>query len=170
MAEPSAWLLGHLPELERAAALGPVADLACGRGRNARALAQAGLPVIGVDRSAEHLAELGDAVPRVRADLETPHGIPFRPGSCGAIHVFRFLYRPLAAAIVETLAPGGALLYETFTTRQRELGWGPRSPAFLLGEGELPELFRELEVAESWEGATDGARPEAVARLLAVKG
>lgn len=170
MAEPSAWLLGHLRELERAAALGPIADLACGRGRNARALAEAGLPVIGVDRSAEHLAELGHGVPRVRTDLETPHGIPFRSGSCGAILVFRFLFRPLAAAIEETLAPGGALLYETFTTRQRELGWGPRSEEFLLREGELPTLFPGLEVAESWEGVTEGARPEAVARLLAVKG
>jgi len=169
VADASPWLLTHIADLERAAALGPIADLACGRGRNARALAAAGLPVIALDRDPEHLAALGDLAPRVRTDLETPHGIPFRPGSCGAILVFRFLFRPLAGPIVETLAPGGLLLYETFTTRQRELGWGPRSPEFLLREGELPSLFGALEILESWEGMTAAPRPAAVARLLAIK-
>ena len=40
----------------------------------------------------------------VRADLEDASGIPARPGSCGAILVFRFLSRTLAPAIVEALA------------------------------------------------------------------
>ena len=51
---------------------------------------------------------------------------------CGAILVFRFLHRPLAQDIERVLAPGGLLLYETFTTQQRELERGPRNAAFLL--------------------------------------
>lgn len=151
-----------------------MADLACGRGRNALAVAARGHPVLGIDRSREHLeilaraaAARGVRVQGLRADLEAGHGIPLAAGSCGAILVFRFLFRPLAPAIVETLRPGGLLLYETFTTAQPTLGWGPHNPDFLVQPGELPRLFPELQVLESWEGISDGARPEAVARLAA---
>ena len=85
------------------------------------------------------------------------------------ILVFRFLFRPLAPAIVEALAPGGLLLYETFTIHQRDLGEGPRNPAFLLHDGELPELFARLETASHWEGLTPGPAPQALARLAARK-
>lgn len=158
-------------------ARGPIVDLACGRGRNALALLAAGLPVVGVDRNPEHLAALGDAAAgrhtglgRVRADLEADPGFPLKPESCGAILVFRFLFRPLADRLAAALAPGGVLVYETFTIHQRELGHGPRSEAFLLQPGELPTLFPMLEVEASWEGIEKGGeRPEAVARLRARK-
>lgn len=175
---PSRHLEAERGRLLDAVARGPVLDLACGRGRNARAAAAWGARVVGIDRSAEHLDELRRAARAeelplfaVRADLEAGTGIPMRPGSCGAILVFRFLSRPLAAAIVEALAPGGLLLYETFTIRQRKLGYGPRNPAFLLRDGELPTLFPELELLDHWEGVEQrGERPEAVARLTARKG
>jgi len=174
-APPSPWLLEWRRALEQAAREGPALDLACGRGRNARAAAGWGVPVVGLDRNAEFLAELRAAagasdlpVTCVRADLETTHGIPVRAGSCGAILVFRFLFRPLAAAIQEALAPGGLLLYETFTTNQRMLGHGPRQEGFLLAPGELPSLFPRLRVQAHWEGiCAAGAKPEAVARLAA---
>jgi tellurite methyltransferase len=171
---PSPFLTARAADLDVAAALGPVVDLACGRGRNALAVAARGHPVVGIDRSREHLETLtraaagrGLSVRGLRADLEAGHGIPLAAGSCGVILVFRFLFRPLAPAIVDTLRPGGLLLYETFSTGQPALGWGPRSPEFLVRPGELPRLFHELEVIESWEGIIDGARPEAVARLAA---
>jgi SAM-dependent methyltransferase len=152
-----------------------VADLACGRGRNALAAAGRGLRVIGVDRNGEALGELCAAararrlsVSGVRADLEDERGIPLAAASCAGILVFRFLFRPLAPAIARTLRPGGLLLYETFTERQRELGWGPRNAAFLLKPGELRALFPGLEVLDYWEGLTGGERPKAVARLAAV--
>ncbi len=81
--------------------------------------------------------------------------------------MFRFLFRPLAAAIVEALAPGGLLLYETFTIRQRDLGQKPTNAAFLLQEGELPEMFGALRILSYWEGVTEGPQPEALARLVA---
>jgi len=172
--EPSPLLAAELPRLRETASLGPALDLACGRGRHALALAAAGLPAIGIDRDRAALRALRAAaaglrtpVAGVRADLETRFGIPVRAGTCGAILVFRFLYRPLAAAIEAALAPGGLLLYETFVRDPMSRGHGPRNPAFVLEPGELAGLFPGLEVLASWEGLTPAARPEALARLTA---
>jgi SAM-dependent methyltransferase len=176
MNAPSPHLVAHREQVEAAARLGPVLDLACGGGRHALAVAGWGAPVVAMDRSRAALAELtGLARDRslpvlgVRADLETPLGIPVAPGSCGAILVFRFLFRPLAAAIAEALAPGGLLLYETFTIHQRDLVQGPNNPAFLLLDGELPGLFASLRIESHWEGVVPGPPPQALARLVARK-
>jgi hypothetical protein len=83
--------------------------------------------------------------------------------------VFRYLWRPLAPALWEALRPGGLLLYETFTKRQREMGLHPRNPAFLLEEGELLALFPGAHVLLHEEGVTEGSPPEALARLAALK-
>jgi SAM-dependent methyltransferase len=172
--EPSAHLLAELPRLRAARARGPIVELACGRGRNALAVAAAALPVVGIDRDPEALAGLRASardrklrVSALRADLETPHGIPLLAGSCGAILVFRFLFRPLAAAIEAALAPGGLLLYETFTLDQRSLGQGPRNPAFLLAPGELRALFSGLELLAYSESTVALPWPQALARLTA---
>lgn len=133
-----------------------------------------GIPCLALDRSPDFLAELGAAagdraplIHRARADLEAGHGIPVKAGTCGAILVFRFLFRPLAPAIEEALAPGGWLLYETFSVDQLELEGGPRRRSFLLEHGELPTLFPGLEVI-SYEETTELApTPRAVARLAA---
>lgn len=162
-AEPARFLLAHERALREAAALGPVLDLACGRGRNALAAARLGARVVAIDRSAAALAALRCAaaeqalpVAVVRADLEADPGLPLRAGAFGAVLVFRFLYRPLAGAIAALLRPGGLLLYETFTHHQRDLPQGPSNPAFLLGDGELPTLFPELAVLTFREGVTEG--------------
>jgi len=156
---------------------GAVLELACGRGRNALAAAAWGVPILGLDRNRDFLTGLvreaaaaGLPVHAVRFDLEQGHEIPVRPGACAAILVFRFLFRPLAPAIEAALAPGGLLLYETFTLDQRNLGYGPRQEAFLLSPGELPTLFPSLSIDSTWEGIEEsGPRPEAVARLAAHK-
>jgi len=73
------------------------------------------------------------------------------------------LQRDLFGAIRDALAPGGAVIYETFTTVQRALGRGPTSPEHLLEPGELArhfEGFERLFYEETGE-------PEAVARLVA---
>jgi SAM-dependent methyltransferase len=176
VSDASPHVLAHLAQLHDGAAHGPVVDLACGRGRNALAIAAHGIPVLGVDRNAELLAELCAAararrlpVRALRADLETAPSPPLAAGRCGALVVCRYLHRPLAPALEALLAPGGWLLYETFTIHQRKLGYGPENPAFLLSPGELPTLFPGLEIAHHWEGLTDEPRPAAVARLAARK-
>jgi hypothetical protein len=106
-------------------------------------------------------------VAAVRADLEGPPALPVRIAAWGAVLVFRYLHRPLAPALAALLRPGGLLLYETFTRDQRELGHGPRNPAFLLERDELRGLFPELEIVGYEEGRFGEERPEALARLAA---
>lgn len=173
---PATLVAEELPRIARATAGRPALDLACGRGRNALALARAGVRVIGVDRDARALAELGArasesgcAVARVRADVEASGGLPFASDTFGAVLVFRFLFRALAPEIVRVLAPGGALLYETFSVAQRSLGGGPQRAAFLLEPGELPRLFPMLRIVRSEEGVFAEPQPTALARLVAEK-
>ena len=161
---PSPFVAAQRERLRATAALGPCLDLACGRGRHALFAARAGLRVVALDRDAQALDALAAAaraetlaIAPLRADAESPLGLPLAPGRFGAVVVTRFLFRPLAPAIARLLTPGGLLVYETFTVRQRELGWGPRNPAFLLEEGELATLFPELEPIERREGR--GAAP-----------
>jgi hypothetical protein len=76
-------------------------------------------------------------------------------GAWSAILVFNYLHRPLFAALRRALAPGGVLIYETFTIGQRQRG-RPRNPAFLLQPGELLDLVAPLEVVRSREGDYGG--------------
>ncbi len=174
LAAPSPLLSQQWDALRAAAARGPVVELACGRGRIACAVAERGIRVVGIDRSAAHLGELRERalqsslpITPLRADLETGAGLPLAPASCGVLLVFRYLHRPLAAKIERALVPGGLLLYETFTVHQRDLGHGPSNPAFLLQEGELAGLVPALETLASWEGLCEQGRPAALARLAA---
>jgi SAM-dependent methyltransferase len=173
---PSAFFVAQMANLSAAARQGPVVDLACGRGRHCLAVAEGGAQAIGLDHNPAFLSELAERaaerdlpVECVLCDLESSTEIPLKTDSCAAILVFRFLYRPLAPKIADALQPGGLLLYETFTTAQRDLPGGPRNPAFLLEPGELPKLFPTLDVLAYWEGQTGGNAPAALARLAARK-
>jgi len=135
-----------------------------------------GLHCVGVDRNARHLAELQTRareeqrpVATVRADLEAAPHPPLRHDAFGAVLVFRYLHRALMPELAALLRPGGLLLYETFTLRQRTLGYGPSREEFLLRDGELPGLFPSLEVISHWEGRREGERPSFVAALAAVR-
>lgn len=172
---PSAFFTAQTARLQQTARIGPVLDLACGSGRHSLAAAALGLEVLAVDRNADALARLAAQPPsagRIRVqqvDLEGESPPPLSPGSFGAVLVFRYLYRPRVAWIESLIRPGGLLLYETFTTDQRRLGWGPSRDAFLLEPGELPKLFADLEVELYEEGLTTEARPAETARLVASK-
>lgn len=170
---PSPFFVACSAELVGTRALGPTLDLACGRGRHALAAAALGLEVLAVDRNAESLAGLraaaepGLSIETREVDLETGAPPDLGAGRFGAVLVFRYLHRPLVPWITALLAPGGLLVYETFTTAQRERGWGPSRDAFLLAPGELPTLFPDLEALRFEEGPSDEDRPADTARLLA---
>ena len=156
---PSPWLLDCADLLP---AGGRALDVACGRGRHALLLAAAGLEVTAADRDpgalravAEAKARLGLPVSIREMDLE---GVETDLGEAAfdVVVVFRYLHRPLFAALLRALAPGGLLVYETFTRAQAEHGH-PKNPAFLLEPGELRTLVAPLAVVRYREGERDGA-------------
>ena len=156
---PAPWLLDNRDLWPRH---GHVLDVACGKGRHAILLAQSGLQVRAIDRSAEAIATLrhdaekrGLQIDTAVVDLET-----HPPPSLGevlydAVLVFNYLYRPLMPAIRAAVKPGGRLFYETFTTRQAGRGH-PRNPAFLLEDNELAELMAPFTILRSRDGDIDG--------------
>lgn len=176
MSDVSPWFVAHREAVALAAQRGPIVDLACGRGRHSLACAAQGLATVGIDRNAGFLAAQREAATSdgapcpalVRADLEAGHAIPLVDGAAGVVLVFRYLHRPLAPEIERILAPGGLLLYETFTHAQADLPGGPSRAAFLLADDELPGLFPGLECL-AHEQALRGtpAMTEAVASLAA---
>lgn len=166
-ATPSSWIA-------RFAALVPagarVLDVAAGTGRHARFFAARGAHVVAVDVDADALATLAD-VPGVAtrvADLEGD-AWPFADASFDAIVVTNYLHRPRLADLLATLAPHGALLYETFAAGNEAFG-RPSRPAFLLNENELFDAFRERLVVVAFEqGAiVEHERTAVVQRIAAV--
>ncbi len=171
---PSEFFNDLLPKIRIASRLGVVADLACGRGRHTLAAAAVGIPIIGIDRNRTFLAELREAaaqreraVETIRADLENPAEIPLRSRCCGAVLVFRYLHRPLIPAIARILAPGGLLIYETFTIHQRTLETGPSNPDYLLEPNELPTLFANMKILHYSEDRSNETKSTHTARLIA---
>jgi len=156
-ARPSRWLTDNLDLIPQGQ---PVLDVASGRGRHARALAEGGWHVHAVDRDTAALASIDvddrsqGAITTDVIDLEADD-VSLGQSVYGAILVFNYLHRPLMPALIDALAPGGVLIYETFTRGQAARGH-PRNPAFLLDDGELPRLVRPLEVVRSFEGERDG--------------
>lgn len=144
-------------------------DLACGTGRHALAMAQAGYVVTAIDIRLDALQAL-----RASASLE---GLPIRPVCADMtrmplprarfelVVVTRYLDRDLFPALRDALVPGGLLLYETFTEHQLRHGTGPRSAAHLLRPGELRMLVRGMDVLFDEEVMG----PPALARLAARK-
>lgn len=135
-------------------------DVASGSGRNALFLARKGWRVHAVDRDADALARLSNQVSPVgtitteQLDLESDRA-SLGVGCYQAVIVFNYLHRPLMPTIVQALAPGGVLIYETFTRAQAARG-KPRNPAFLLHPVELPILVRPLRVLRAREGDIGG--------------
>ncbi len=168
MDAPAAWLVDHLDLLPRGL---PILDVACGAGRHALHLAGRGWTVHAIDRDADTLRALGAAACAANLpitvevqDLET--GAPsLAPRAYGGVVVFNYLHRPLMPAIVDAVAAGGVLIYETFTIGQAARG-RPTNPAFLLHPGELPRLVAPLDVQHWREGDVDG---RLLASIVAVR-
>jgi tellurite methyltransferase len=144
-------------------------DVAMGRGRHTRLMAEAGFKTFGIDLSF-------DAVCSVRTDAQR-HGLPVH-GWCAdltqhplpadrfeLVVVTRYLQRDLFGPLMSTLTHGGVLVYETFTEAQLQHGRGPRSPDHLLASGELRSRCEGLDVL-FYEETTE---PDAVARLVGQK-
>ncbi|MDX1489314.1 MAG: methyltransferase domain-containing protein [Acidiferrobacterales bacterium] len=127
---------------------GRALDLACGLGANALVLAAHGLETLAWDSSAvaiERLRSLARArAVRIDAAVRDVVRQPPEARDFDVIVVSHFLDRSLTAHLIAALRPHGLLYYQTFT-RTRITDSGPRSPAYLLEDGELLTLFAPLQ-------------------------
>lgn len=147
---PSQWLLaqGDILDPQRG---DRALDVACGLGSNALHLGELGYDVDAVDVSDVAVAALDAAARRhrlpVRArrvDLLDPEAL--ERDAYAVVVVFSFLERAIFAALSAALRPSGLLVYETFTTGQLALDWGPSDERRVLRPGELERAFPGLEV------------------------
>ncbi|CAN5916743.1 class I SAM-dependent methyltransferase [soil metagenome] len=119
-----------------------VLDIAAGGGRHSRFFAARGHTVTAVDRDTSRLAREAFEIEILAADLENGSPWPLPGRTFGAVVVTNYLHRPLMPTLLDALAPGGVLLYETFMSGQERFG-RPAHPDHLLREGELLELARD---------------------------
>ncbi len=132
---------------------GTVLDVACGWGRHMRWLALQGHRVCGVDRSPEAIESLANVGRTVLADIENGPW-PFGGEVFDAVIVTHYLWRPLLPAIVSSVAPGGLLIYETFSAGNETVG-KPSRPDFLLQPGELLRVCEPLRAIAYEDGFLD---------------
>lgn len=130
---------------------GNVLDMGMGEGRNAVFLAQKGYKVTGVDissvavKKAYLLAqEFGVKIKGVVASLSE---YKIAPNSFDAIVCFYYVDRSLVERMKSWLKPGGILIYEAHTTREKIKGkHDPLYEATYLKEQELLKLFPGMRV------------------------
>jgi SAM-dependent methyltransferase len=164
---PSAWVCRWAQLIPPGARL---LDVAAGGGRHARYFAARGCRVDAVDRDAEAMAMLGTVpgITALSADIESGPW-PYAGISFSGIVVANYLHRPLFPRLLEALAPGGVLIYETFAAGNEKYG-RPANPDFLLRTGELLELARgRLKVVAYEDVHVSEPRQAMVQRLCAVR-
>jgi tellurite methyltransferase len=130
---------------------GTVLDVGMGEGRNAVFLAQKGFKVTGVDissvaiKKANLLAkEYGVKVKSVVASMKE-YQIP--PGSYDSIICFYYVDHTMLEKLRSWLRPGGILIYEAYTLRQRKLPSHQHDPLnHFLKEQELLRMFPGMRV------------------------
>jgi len=161
---PGAQAAGFVLELLPLLPLGPALDLACGTGRHTLLLASRQQVVTAVDSSSvaleileQRAADLHCAVAHIKrpaqignrwrgiqlwqADLEE---LSLPSEGFSLVICVNYLQRSLFSQIERTLAPGGMLLFETYTVAQLDFEGGPRNPDYLLELGELRTAFPSL--------------------------
>jgi SAM-dependent methyltransferase len=163
---PSAWVTRWAPVVPSG---GRVLDVACGQGRHARFFAAHGHAVDAVDRNAEALASLAGVanVTPLCADIEAG-AWPYAPHTYACVVVTNYLHRPLFAQLLDALAPGGMLIYETFALGNERFG-RPSNPDFLLQPGELLDrVHGRLQVHAYEDLVVETPRPARLQRICAI--
>ncbi|HEV2819619.1 MAG TPA: class I SAM-dependent methyltransferase [Solirubrobacteraceae bacterium] len=170
--EPRRWLVEHRALLLEKAG-GRALDVACGVGREAAYLAEIGFAVDAVDVSDVAIARVreraGERALDVRATrMDLPDGdAAFPRPPYDVICCFYFLQRALLKPLAGALAPGGLLLYETFTRDHVEVVGGRMPERFLLDPNELRDAFAGLRVVRYREAVIGAEAPRAVASIVA---
>ena len=155
---------------------GRALDVACGAGRNALRLAEAGHQVEAVDISSSAInmarAEAEDRGLEVNWTVADLDDADLGTSRYDLITVIRYVNRHMWPRLVDALAPNGWLLIEHHLLTAANVD-GPRSPEFRLAPQELLEAFSALRILH-YEETIEAARREresyALARLVACNG
>ena len=157
---PSAWVERWAPLVTH----GTVLDLACGSGRHSKLFLEKGLQVVAVDREPQEIP----GARFIQADLEGGNPWPVPGEQFEGVVVTNYLHRVLFPRILESLGPGGILIYETFMLGNECFG-RPSNPEFLLRPGELLEAFQDLTLKGFEEGEVREPKPAMIQRFCAAQ-
>jgi SAM-dependent methyltransferase len=141
-----------------------VLDVACGNARHSIFFRGLGLEVVAVDRTPIQV----EGIRFVEADLESGDPWPLAGQLFGGIVVTNYLHRPLFPRLIESLAAGGVLIYETFMSGNERFG-KPSNPEFLLRRGELREAFKGLQELGFEEGEFERPKRAMLQRICCLK-
>lgn len=141
-------------------------DLACGLGQNGLWLAEQGYSVDLLDISREGLRRAQAEARRrglrrinfLQVDLDEA---ALRSEAYDVVCVFRYFERELFPRIRECVAPGGRVIYQTYTSGAQAV-MPEISASFLASEGELAGLFADWTLLRSTES-------DIMAQVVAVK-
>jgi SAM-dependent methyltransferase len=149
--------------------------LACGTGRNALRLAEAGFAVEALDISSVALERARAEAKRRRVEVEWRAAdldhVDLDPGRYHLITMIRYVNRTLWPTVIAAIAGNGWLLVEQHLRTPLDVG-GPGDD-FRLAPGELLAAFSELRIVTYDEGLHPADGPGqrvALTRLLACKG
>jgi SAM-dependent methyltransferase len=165
---PSSWVVKHGGMIPPG---GTVLDVACGSGRHGRFFRSLGHPVVMLDRDITKVVDMAsdDEVEIVARDLESGRPWPLAGRQFAGVIVVNYLYRPILPALVASVAPGGALIYDTFAVGNEAYGH-PSNPDFLLHREELLISVRPELVVMAYEDVEEtDPRPAVRQRVLAVR-
>lgn len=126
-------------------------DIGAGAGRDSVYLAQHGWQVHAIDKNADACKRLQNlakvhqvAVSHSQQSIEQLIATPMTQ-KFDLIVVVRFLHRPLFNWIIDALASGGVVIFQTFLTGCEAIG-SPKNPNFILQKNELREVFAEFDI------------------------
>lgn len=166
--KPSPWVLRFAPLVPTE---GAVLDVACGNGRHGRIFLKRGNPVVFIDRDVHAVSDLiaRSKAEVIETDLEDGGGWPLVGRRFAAVVVSNYLHRPLFPHILDSLVPGGVLVYETFA-RGNERFCRPRNPDHLLRAGELiRRLDERFHIVAYEHGLVEtGPLPGVIQRICAI--
>ena len=172
---PSPFLEMWLARLPHAVFNGRALDLACGAGRNALLMAQAGLQVDAIDisqaaldRAAKTARDRELNVNWIQADLDDA---ALEVDAYNVISVVRYMHRQMAPQVLDALAADGWLIIEHHLQSTQPVG-GPTTNTFRLAPQELLHDYSGLRIVfyeECIDEDRDG-RAMALVRLVACKG
>ena len=166
--EPSAWVRRFADLIPIG---GEVLDLACGAGRNGRFLAGLGHYVVMLDRDIVPVADMAshERVELIAGDLEGGRPWPLGSRQFEGVIITNYLHRPLLKHVIQAVAVGGVLIYETFADGNQVYG-RPSNPNFLLKREELLMFVRpKLHVLAFEDVVISDPRRAAVQRIAAIR-